>query len=121
MSGLELLTVIFILAVLLDILSDSERLMGRYQGSAAAMHDVEGGHPGLRIGGRWTMGKRGFAQSLRDQYQLEVINAGCVPTAYGSGYSAARNEVVLDTYRKRGSRFDVDALWDEAELVAQKQ
>ena len=88
---------------------------GARDGLADAQTDLAEGHLKLHIGGKWTPTSRAAAKIADEDYGIELINMGCIPTDYKTEYSRAYDEVVQRELDRRSMNVSIETIWQVAE------
>jgi hypothetical protein len=94
-----------------------DRFRGTRDGFADAQADLEAGRLRLQVGGYKSRQWRFAAAVAQEQYGIELINTGCVPTDYKSGYSVAYNAEVEAELARRSPKASLETIWAEAERL----
>jgi hypothetical protein len=94
-----------------------DRMCGTRDGFADAQADLKAGRLRLQVGGYKNQRWRLAATIAQEQFGVELINTGCVPTDYKSSYSAAYNAEMEAELARHTPKASLETIWAEAERL----
>ena len=117
MNRSEKLTIAVIAAIFFGLFGWPiiQQFHGMWAGRTAAEVDIAAGHLRLHDGGRTTPLKQRYEQIAQERYGIEVINIGCSPNGFMSGYIVGYDGRVQVELDRRFPGVTPETLWQEAE------
>jgi hypothetical protein len=88
---------------------------GARAGRRDARSELAAGHLRIQIGGKWTELKHKVADIAVERYGIEVVNTGCVPNDYKTGYSRTYNQEMQQAIDQRFSNVSFETIFQEVE------